>query len=269
MSILRWRWWRPRGNCCCRSAAGAKVAPTAQLDDLNQEKTMPRKKKTSATAAAPAANLATLKIGSHVRCTDDGVSGRIVWANAVSVKIRWDDGEQVSWRRDSLAGRPIVIIDAADEPDRSAAPPNPVETERSQPTTGRAAKRERRPTAAAVPAVQALSPPVGPAAPPTGAGSAGAAAPPAAPRKRSGDTGVGKKLSALDAAARVLAEAGGALNCQQMIAAMAAKGYWTSPGGKTPWATLYSAILRELATQGVQARFVKTQRGQFARNGAV
>jgi hypothetical protein len=110
---------------------------------------------------------------------------------------------------------------------------------------------------------------VGPAAPPTGAGSAGAAAPPAAPRKRSGDTGVGKKLSALDAAARVLAEAGGALNCQQMIAAMAAKGYWTSPGGKTPWATLYSAILRELATQGVQARFVKTQRGQFARNGAV
>ena len=26
----------------------------------------------------------------------DGVVGRIVWANAVSVKIRWDDGEQVT-----------------------------------------------------------------------------------------------------------------------------------------------------------------------------
>ena len=43
-----------------------------------------------------------------------------------------------------------------------------------------------------------------------------------------------KKLSAIDAAAKVLAEDGGALNCQEMIDAMAAKGYRTSPGGKTP-----------------------------------
>jgi hypothetical protein len=230
---------------------------------------MPRKKKTSETAAAPAANLATLKIGSRVRCTDDGVTGRIVWANAVSVKIRWDDGEPVTWRRDSLAGRPIAIVDAEDQPDRSAAPPDPVDTEYSQPTTGRAAKRKRTPTAAAAPAVEALCPPGGPAAPPTGAGSAGAAAPPSTSRKRPGGAGAGKKLSALDAAARVLAEAGGALSCQEMIAAMAAKGYWASPGGKTPSATLYSAILRELATKGANARFVKTQRGQFARTGAV
>ena len=32
------------------------------------------------------------------------------------------------------------------------------------------------------------------------------------------------------------------MNCQEMIEAMAAKGYWKSPGGKTPAATLYSAI---------------------------
>src|SRR5262249_53949573 len=50
--------------------------------------------------------------GSRVRCSDDGVLGRIVWANAVSVKIRWDDGEQVTWRRDALAGKPIEIFDA-------------------------------------------------------------------------------------------------------------------------------------------------------------
>ncbi len=31
----------------------------------------------------------TLRIGSRVRCTDDGVTGRIVWANGVSVKIKW------------------------------------------------------------------------------------------------------------------------------------------------------------------------------------
>ena len=72
-----------------------------------------------------------------------------------------------------------------------------------------------------------------------------------------------KKTSALDAAARVLAEAGQPMNCQEMIAAMAAKGYWTSPGGKTPAATLYSAILRELKTKKSEARFRKTERGKF------
>ena len=72
-----------------------------------------------------------------------------------------------------------------------------------------------------------------------------------------------KKTSALDAAARVLGEAGKPMNCQEMIAAMAAKGYWTSPGGKTPAATLYSAILRELKTKKNEARFRKTERGKF------
>ena len=73
-----------------------------------------------------------------------------------------------------------------------------------------------------------------------------------------------KKLSALDAAVRVLGESGQAMNCQEMIAAMAAKGYWSSPGGKTPSATLYSAILRELKTKGSDARFRKTERGKFS-----
>ena len=73
-----------------------------------------------------------------------------------------------------------------------------------------------------------------------------------------------KKLSALDAAAKVLGEAGQPMNCQEMIQAMAAKGYWTSPGGKTPSATLYSGILRELKTKGKDARFQKTERGKFA-----
>jgi hypothetical protein len=45
---------------------------------------------------------------------------------------------------------------------------------------------------------------------------------------------------------------------------MAEKGYWTSPGGKTPAATLYSAILRELQTKGNDSRFKKTERGKFA-----
>ena len=51
-----------------------------------------------------------------------------------------------------------------------------------------------------------------------------------------------KKTSALDAAAKVLAESGAAMTAQTMIEAMAAKGYWSSPGGATPAATLYTAV---------------------------
>jgi hypothetical protein len=74
-----------------------------------------------------------------------------------------------------------------------------------------------------------------------------------------------KKLSALEAAVRVLEESQVPMSCGEMIAAMTSKGYWTSPGGKTPAATLYSAILRELKVKGEQARFQKTERGKFAR----
>jgi HB1, ASXL, restriction endonuclease HTH domain len=84
-------------------------------------------------------------------------------------------------------------------------------------------------------------------------------APPAKERAKSG------KLSALDAAAKILEEMGQPMTCQEMIDAMAKKGYWSSPGGRTPAATLYSAILRELKTKGDACRFVKTERGKFAR----
>jgi hypothetical protein len=47
---------------------------------------------------------------------------------------------------------------------------------------------------------------------------------------------------------------------------MAAKKLWTSPGGKTPQATLYSAIIREIAVKAKESRFKKTDRGQFAIN---
>ena len=47
-------------------------------------------------------------------------------------------------------------------------------------------------------------------------------------------------MSALDAAAKVLAETKKAMNAKEMIEAMAAKNYWRSPGGATPSATLYT-----------------------------
>ena len=73
-----------------------------------------------------------------------------------------------------------------------------------------------------------------------------------------------KKLSAIDAAAQVLTSAKEPMNAKEMIEAMAAKALWTSPGGKTPHATLYSAIIREIALKGKESRFVKKERGKFA-----
>jgi hypothetical protein len=82
------------------------------------------------------------------------------------------------------------------------------------------------------------------------------------PTKKAGSAT--KKLSALDAAAKVLGEATEPMASKEMIEAMATKGYWTSPGGKTPHATLYAAIIREIRTKGDHARFVKTDRRRFA-----
>ena len=72
-----------------------------------------------------------------------------------------------------------------------------------------------------------------------------------------------KKTSALDAAVRVLEEAGQPMTCPEMIEAMTAKKYWASPKGLTPAATLYSAVLREIKAKGKESRFVKTERGKF------
>jgi hypothetical protein len=77
-----------------------------------------------------------------------------------------------------------------------------------------------------------------------------------------------KKLSALDAAAQVLTEGGGSMTTKEMIEAMAQKNLWQSPNGKTPAATLYSAILREVTTKGKDSRFQKPEPGKFAATGA-
>ncbi|WP_197231204.1 winged helix-turn-helix domain-containing protein [Novipirellula artificiosorum] len=71
-----------------------------------------------------------------------------------------------------------------------------------------------------------------------------------------------KKLSCVKAALQVLADSPGPMNAQEMIAAMTEAGLWESPGGKTPHATLYSAILREMK-KGDESRFIKTERGRF------
>jgi hypothetical protein len=71
------------------------------------------------------------------------------------------------------------------------------------------------------------------------------------------------RTSGLDAAAQVLAAAGKPMTTQEMVKAMFDQGLWSS-SGKTPAATIYSAIIREIAAKGTDARFRKTDRGKFA-----
>ena len=71
------------------------------------------------------------------------------------------------------------------------------------------------------------------------------------------------KMSAIDAAEKVLGEVGTPLTAKQLVDIMAAKGYWSSPGGKTPHATLNSAIMREIKDKGDESRFAKHPDGGF------
>jgi len=86
----------------------------------------------------------------------------------------------------------------------------------------------------------------------------------AATRAKQGDKKA-KRPSGLDAAARVLAESMEPMNCRQIVEATFEKGYWQSDGA-TPWATIYSAMIREIATKGGESRFKKVDRGRFAAN---
>jgi len=71
-----------------------------------------------------------------------------------------------------------------------------------------------------------------------------------------------KRISGLDLAAKVLADAKEPLNAKTIAERAIAAGWKTS--GKTPEATLYAAIIREIAKKGKDARFVKRDRGLFA-----
>ena len=75
--------------------------------------------------------------------------------------------------------------------------------------------------------------------------------------------GPGAKMSGLDAAAKVLA-LGSALpmRCGALVKIMIDRGYWKS-NGKTPAATIYAAIVREIAAKGDASRFRKVERGKF------
>ena len=74
-----------------------------------------------------------------------------------------------------------------------------------------------------------------------------------------------KKSSGLNAALQVLTDAGQPMRCKDMVETMLAKGLWKTDG-RTPQATIYAAIIREIATKKQDSRFKKTDRGLFVAN---
>ena len=82
------------------------------------------------------------------------------------------------------------------------------------------------------------------------------------PQKRGGETKP-KRVGLLDAAAQILAKVKEPMGCKAIVEQVIAQKLW-STHGKTPHATLYTAIIREIAKKGKDARFKKTDRGRFA-----
>jgi hypothetical protein len=75
------------------------------------------------------------------------------------------------------------------------------------------------------------------------------------------------KLSAMKAAVHVLAGAPEeGMRTKDMVEAMKEQGLWASPAGKTPEATLYAGITREITKKGDAARFRKVSKGRFILN---
>ena len=71
-----------------------------------------------------------------------------------------------------------------------------------------------------------------------------------------------KAMSGLDAAAKVLSDAGTPLNAKQIVERILAQGLWKTEG-KTPSATLHAALSREIKQKGDGSRFRKAERGLF------
>lgn len=68
-------------------------------------------------------------------------------------------------------------------------------------------------------------------------------------------------LSCLDAAAVVLADAEAPMTARDLVTAMAERKLWTSSSGKTPHATVYAGMFREIHAKGDQSASPKPGAG--------
>ncbi len=82
-------------------------------------------------------------------------------------------------------------------------------------------------------------------------------------KQRPAESDKPKRRGALDLAAELLSQSPAPMTTAAMVAVMLERKLWFT-NGKTPAATLYAAIIREISAKGKDSRFVKTARGQFA-----
>jgi len=207
--------------------------------------------------------LLRLPPGTRFRQPQLGLTGVLLKVNECRALVRLDGPQQaVEFQGRDGTARQFI---AARSEVTSWAPTVVVEplSQFDERTTTMATKKTTTKKAAAKATKKAAAKATKKAAPKAAKKASAKTAPPKkAPAKKAAKAD--GKLSALDAAAKVLGEAKEPMTTGQMIEPMAAKGYWKSPGGKTPAATLYSAILREIQTKGAEARFQKVERGKFA-----
>jgi hypothetical protein len=184
------------------------------------------------------------------------------------VQVRIDaENRHGGWDATNLAtGKKVRILSV--ERLRSAVDGDTVATGATNTKGGRKAKitAEPQPAQTSTPAVETVATPEAQIeGEPLVQEAATATKPDKPKRSRAKKEPTEKRMSGLDAAAKVLEESGQPLSAKEMIEAAETKGYWKSPGGKTPHATLYSAIIREIRVKGGEARFRKTDRGRFNR----
>ena len=200
-----------------------------------------------------------LRPGTRFRVPELGITGTLLMVNECRARVRIDQPQQLV-EFEGADGKPRAFR-ASRNVETSWTPAVLVEVLSFEPLTERdttmaTAKKTTQKTSARKTTTKKATPKK-PAAAKAASEKKPAAAKKVPAKKTEG------KMSALDAAAKVLGESQEPLNTKTMIERMAAKGYWSSPGGKTPHATLYSAILREINDKGKEARFEKVDRGLF------
>ena len=76
------------------------------------------------------------------------------------------------------------------------------------------------------------------------------------------------QMTCLDAAFKVLLGWAEGRDAKQIVKEAAEKGWWKSPLGVTPWATVYAGMIREIAEKGENSRFLRApnKKGSFIAN---
>jgi len=85
------------------------------------------------------------------------------------------------------------------------------------------------------------------------------AKPPSVKRRRKN---ANKPMSGLDAAAKILSDTKTALNAKEILQQIQEQNLWKT-SGKTPHATLYAGIIREISHKKDEARFRRAEKGKF------